>query len=410
MTSSREDTTTGTALHASATLAQPTARLDALTGLRWWAAFMVFFYHILVFAPIPGPLATLFAQGYYGVTFFFVLSGFVLTWSARPGVSTSTFYWRRFARIWPSHIVALLIAIPVFYTLSAVPEGSFLKPFDPAVLSLSVVLLQGWSEAPLILFSGNPAAWTLTCEAFFYALHPWISRVLVPSLRRGALFIAGGVVLYAFLYRFLVILWPESPLVLVPLPVQRVPEFILGMALAWAMRSGWRPRIPPVVGVGSLAGVIALSLFAQQFLSGMSVLRHIPTFTNELFTVACALAIVALATRGLEGKRSFFESRLQVKLGEWSFAFYLVHATCIYLALRIFGYQEASWRNLLWFAALLAVDLVAAWALHSLVERPLEKRMRRWKDRKDQKRSRTAAAASSAGGFDPIADENTSTR
>lgn len=142
----------------------------------------------------------------------------------------------------------------------------------------------------------------------------------------------------------------------------------------------------------------------------MSVLRHIPTFTNELFTVACALAIVALATRGLEGKRSFFESRLQVKLGEWSFAFYLVHATFIYLALRIFGYQQASWRNLLWFAALLAVDLVAAWALHSLVERPLEKRMRRWKDRKDQKRSRTAAAASSAGGFDPFADENTSTR
>lgn len=259
VTSSREDTTTGTALHASATLAQPTARLDALTGLRWWAAFMVFFYHILVFAPIPGPLATVFAQGYYGVTFFFVLSGFVLTWSARPGVSTSTFYWRRFARIWPSHIVALLIAIPVFYTLSAVPEGSFLKPFDPAVLSLSVVLLQGWWVAPLILFSGNPAAWTLTCEAFFYALHPWISRVLVPTLRRGALFIAGGVVLYAFLYRFLVILWPEPPLVLVPLPVQRVPEFILGMALAWAMRSGWRPKIPPVVGVGSLAGVIALS-------------------------------------------------------------------------------------------------------------------------------------------------------
>jgi len=370
---------------------------------------VVFFYHILVFAPLPGPITKLFAQGYYGVTFFFVLSGFVLTWSARPRVSTSTFYWRRFARIWPSHIVALLLAIPVFYTLGTVPEGSFLKPFDAGILSLSVVLLQGWWLAPLILFSGNPAAWTLTCEAFFYALHPWISRVLVPTLRRGALFFAGGVVLYAFVYRLSVILWPESVLVLVPLPVQRLPEFVLGMALAWAMRSGWRPRIHPVIGVGSMVVVIGASLLSQRYLLGVPILQYIPTFTNELFTVACALAIVSLASRSLAGKRSFFEARIQVKLGEWSFAFYLVHATFIYIALRIFGFQEPSWRNILWFFALLAVDIVAAWALHSFVERPVEKRMRRWKDRRDQARIATTSDEASVG-VDPLGDERARTR
>ncbi|WP_412949943.1 acyltransferase family protein [Microbacterium sp. 179-I 3D3 NHS] len=370
---------------------------------------MVFFYHILVFAPLPGPISQVFAQGYYGVTFFFVLSGFVLTWSARPRVSTSTFYWRRFARIWPSHMVALLLAIPVFYTLGTVPEGSFLKPFDPGVLALSVVLLQGWWLAPLILFSGNPAAWTLTCEAFFYALHPWISRVLVPTLRRGALFFAAGVVLTAFLYRLSVVLWPDSGLALVPLPVQRLPEFVLGMALAWAMRSGWRPRIHPVIGVGSLLVVIGASLVSQRYLLGVPVLQYVPTFTNELFTVACALAIVSLASRSLAGKRSFFESRLQVTLGEWSFAFYLVHATFIYIALRVFGYQEPSWWNVFWFLALLAVDIVAAWALHSFVERPVEKRMRRWKDRRDQERSARTAPAVSVG-VDPLGDESARAR
>ncbi len=338
-----------------------------------------------VFAPLPGPITAVFNFGYLGVTFFFVLSGFVLTWSARPNVRTSTFYLRRFARIWPSHMVALLLAIPVFYTFATIPEGSFLKPFDLGILLLSVVLLQAWWSNPVILFSGNPAAWTLTCEAFFYALHPWILRVLVPMFRRGALLIAAGTIVYVFAYRIGVMSWPDSWLVHVPLPVQRLPEFVLGMALAWAMREGWRPRIHPLVGIGALAAVILLIAVVENS-SAAATFWVIPPFTNELFTVACGLAIVALASRTLRGHRSHFESPVQVKLGEWSFAFYLVHATFIYLALRILGHQGTSWRNLGWFAALLAIDLVAAWALHRFVERPAEKRLRRWKDRRDQRR------------------------
>lgn len=347
-----------------------------------------------VFAPLPGPITQVFDYGYFGVTFFFVLSGFVLTWSARPHVRTSTFYWRRFARIWPSHMVALLLAIPVFYTFAVVPEGSFLKPFDLGILLLSVILVQAWWANPVVMYSGNPAAWTLTCEALFYALHPWISRVLIPLAKRGALMMAVGAVAVAFALRIGVVLWPESAFAHVPLPVQRVPEFVLGMGLAWAMRSGWLPRIHPVLGIGSMLVVIGAILGGTRAPAG-SLLTYIPVFSNELFTVACGLAIVSLASAALRGRRhAGLESKTQVKLGEWSFAFYLVHATFIYLALRIFGYQEPSWWNLLWFAGLLAVDLVAAWALHSFVERPAEKRMRRWKDRRDRERVAQAAVTS----------------
>ena len=380
-------------LTSSTVLAEPTPRLDALTGLRWWAAFVVFLDHMHAFAALPLPSPSVLDYGYLGVTFFFVLSGFVLTWSARPDVPVSTFYWRRFARIWPAHMVALILAIPVFYSFGPIPEGSFLKPFDLVIILLSVVLLQAWFREPLIIFSGNPAAWTLTCEAFFYALHPAISRVLVRWAIRGALLLGAAAVASAFAYRLAVILWPAS-VPWVPLPVERLPEFVLGMALAWAMRNGWRPRIHPVIGVGAMAGLIGfLALASAGSFSAVPVVRALPAFTNELFTVACALAILALASYTLRGGRSFFESRLQVRLGEWSFAFYLVHATFIYLALRIFGYQEASWLNLVWFAVLLAVNLVAAWALHSFVERPLEKRMRRWKDRRDKARLASVVSA-----------------
>lgn len=371
---------------ASATLAEPTARLDSLTGLRWWAAFLVFLYHMRVFAPLPGPISRLFDEGYLGVTFFFVLSGFVLTWSMRPGVSTSTFYWRRFARVWPAHIVALLFAIPVFYTLTAIPEGSFLKPFDVGILLLSVVLLQGWSANPVILFSGNPAAWTLTVEALFYAAHPWISRILIPLAKRGALLLALGAIAWAFAYRLGVVLAPESWLAQVPMPVTRVPEFLLGMALAWAMRSGWRPRIHPLLGIAALGLVVVGIVLAPL----SPLLGRFAIFGNEFFTIAVGIAIVALTSHALAGRNSLFAARWQVKLGEWSFAFYLIHATVIYLALRIIGYQEPSWRNLAWFAVILVIDLVLAWALHSWIERPVERRMRKWKDARDLRKADAA--------------------
>ena len=96
-----------------------------------------------------------------------------------------------------------------------------------------------------------------------------------------------------------------------------------------------------------------------------------------------ALAIIAAAQRTVAGKHSAFASPLQVRLGEWSYAFYLVHASFVYIALRIFGVQPVSWWNLLWFAALLCIALAAAAALHHLVEKPFERRMRAWKDARE---------------------------
>ena len=217
-------------------------RLDSLTGLRWWAAFAVFAHHMSNLAPLPiaGPLA----YGWHGVTFFFVLSGFVLTWSARPDVDSRTFWWRRFARIYPSHFVALILAIPVFYALTASADDWWVRSFSIPILLLSVVLLQGWSRDPVILFSGNPAAWTLSCEAFFYALFPGLNRLLVKLRQRGALLFALGAFTIAVALRVAQMLAPDSFVAHLPWPISRAPEFIIGMGFAWAIRCGWRPRIP----------------------------------------------------------------------------------------------------------------------------------------------------------------------
>jgi len=346
-------------------------RLDSLTGLRWWAALAVFAHHMTNFAPLPvhGALKL----GAQGVAFFFVLSGFVLTWSARPGVPVSTFYFRRFARIWPAHMVALLLAIPVFVGPPADTDNSWVRPLS-AVLLLSVLLLHGWSRNDDVVFSGNPASWTLSLEAFFYLTHPWIDRVLGRAGRRVAL---GVLLALPVLAAVLYLARSEIPaLEGLPRPVLRLWEFCLGMTLAHATRLGWRPLIPVPLALGALA-VVGAGIFL-----GPLAPVVIPT--------ACALVICAYGTRELrgiaDGSGRGAPRRWLIALGEWSYAFYLVHATVVYACRAAFGLQPVGWTNLLVYAAVLVPSIVLAWALHAFVERPVEKRLRRWKDDRDRSR------------------------
>ena len=73
--------------------------LDSLTILRGPAALFVFFYHTRWAHVVPSA-----SVGYVGVALFFVLSGFVLTWSYKPADGAKKFYLRRFARVYPLHL------------------------------------------------------------------------------------------------------------------------------------------------------------------------------------------------------------------------------------------------------------------------------------------------------------------
>ena len=98
------------------------SELTALTGIRFYAALFVFLSHVPV---IPGMEALseqhlVFNAGVVGVSFFFVLSGFILTYNYaeafRDGVSAiayKRFVWDRLTKIYPVHVAALLLILPV---------------------------------------------------------------------------------------------------------------------------------------------------------------------------------------------------------------------------------------------------------------------------------------------------------
>lgn len=353
-------------------------RLESLTGLRWWAAFGVFLYHMANLAPLP--IVEILDLGNYGVMFFFVLSGFVLTWSARPGTSAATFYWRRFARIYPAHLVALILAVPVFSSIDPDPAQWWVKPLDLGVLLLSVLLIQGWWSQPTILFSGNPAAWTLTVEAFFYSLHPWLQRLLAALRSRGALLVAAALVALSFVWRILELSVPAVSALPVPIPVSRLAEFAVGMCLAHAMRAGWRLALPPWTVLAS-GGLLVLILTSDSLTGWLGPVRDVVRSTQtEWILLLCALLIASVASRDARDGASWLRRPWMVRLGEASYAFYLVHATVIYAVLSVVGKQSMGWSGAIWYPPLLALALALAFALHLGVEKPLERRMRRWWD------------------------------
>ena len=113
-----------------------------------------------------------------------------------------------------------------------------------------------------------------------------------------------------------------------------------------------------------------------------------------------AITIAAVAWRDVVGGFSLLRSRLLVALGDWSFAFYLVHATIIYAVLAVVGHQPSGWGALGWTAALLVASLAGAAALHYAIERPFERRMRRWWDARRERRAAAPAATAAAAAVD----------
>ena len=345
-------------------------RLDSLTGLRFFAAYFVLQHHFTNFAELP-ILSRYDGFGATGVSFFFVLSGFVLTWSFVPSDTAPRFYWRRFARIVPLHIITTLIAIPVFYTWRG-------DSVDPLAIILSFTLLHAWVPHASTYFAGNPASWSLSCEAFFYAVHPWLIR---PLLRANRLFLATSAVVLG-LVAFLVGEWTTglSDNVVGWLtyisPLFRIGEFFLGMLLAVAMKRGF--RLP----VGIIPSTVLLGCW---FILQYNIGPHLGSdgriaIVNTAYValpLLYGMVIASAAGLDLQAKMSPLRHPMMMKLGEWSYSLYLIHATVIYAFVNLLGERSsATYLNVLWLLLISGVCIGCAGLLYQFVEHPLERRLR----------------------------------
>ncbi|HEV2636426.1 MAG TPA: acyltransferase [Actinocrinis sp.] len=351
-------------------------RLPSLTGMRIIAAGMVFFFHAAYENAFRSHTAGnvffwIFGQGgWTGVGFFFVLSGFVLTWSARPTDTVRAFWRRRVCKIYPNHLVTYLAGLGLL-VWAASPIG-----LGRALLNL--FLLQAWSPSLATETSVNPVAWSLSCEALFYLCFPLLLRWITKIDERRLWWYAGGIVAVVLVMPLISMTLPQGPhvffgpitqwqfwLVYVAPPV-RLLDFGLGIILARIVRSGrWFN-----LGLLPSFGLLILGYLAP----------HVLPYSFCLVAttiIPVSFVICAGATADVRGTRSFLRTGTMVWLGDVSFAVYLWHREVLSNLHRLVG-SARSWNTpeavgMLLIAA--AVTLLLSWALHDLVEIPV---MKRW--------------------------------
>jgi peptidoglycan/LPS O-acetylase OafA/YrhL len=359
---------------------RPRRDLPALTGLRFVAALTVFFGHVV--HPIdPGNanlaapfrdhgftalLVTLSAPAtYMAMTCFFMLSGFVITWSVKPGDRMTSFWRRRVVKIFPSHAVTWALAMILYAGVYTANHGL-----------LQLFFVDTWINKLSIWGGANGPAWSLNAEMLFYLLIPLL---LIPIRRipENRLWLWAGVIvlLYAGACVFTVSVVPDTPTYggaySIPqfwfiyfFPPMRLFEFFLGVLVARIVMSGRWPRVPfPVVGA-LLAGSYAL-IFVVPFAFRIAFVALVPL----------ALAIGTLASANLRGRRTVLGTGPMTWLGRVSFGFYMTQAVVL-LSLRYAVFGDAEFGivgGILLILGLFAVNLLCGWVLHTCVERPAMK-------------------------------------
>lgn len=348
-------------------------RLDALTSLRGVAAATVFLLHFTarVHGAPTGPLSVIASQGRIGVVFFFCLSGFILTWSHRDGDAAVGFWRRRFARIYPAYLVTLLIGAAVtIASHGRVPANSPHRYGEASELVLpgvlQVFLLQSWVPVDRWYLSLNGVGWSLCCEAFFYALFPFLIPALARVGARGRRLVQAGALSLIVVFATVAQVAPGQVTTWLQLhaPFTTVLQFILGITVALDVLDGrlrWL-RLGPALAVAAVIYLLCGILSTP--------------FAAVAIPVLPILALIAAAAiREAEGPIPVLSWRPMIWLGEISYTFYLVHQSVI-RCFGIFG-GASTWLAVAWqFSLALGLAIVAAWLLHRFVERPFERRLR----------------------------------
>ncbi len=138
-----------------------------LTSIRGLAALWVVLMHI--YAPLVDNtfIYYFFRNGGQGVTFFFVLSGFILSYVYCDKFQKinwdkyCNFIHNRIARVYPLHFTTLLICLLLY------------KGISSDEIFQNLLLIQGWGVFGLNKFSCNTGAWSISVEFFLYLFFPF---------------------------------------------------------------------------------------------------------------------------------------------------------------------------------------------------------------------------------------------
>lgn len=354
-------------------------RLNALTGLRAFAAINIVLFHFSnpqwfgIFAPVVN-------AGYASVSFFILLSGYVLAYNyaarARRGELDTVRFWKaRFTRLYPIYLLSLLLAwrnLPVEY-------GQHVHWMFWLGMVLTPLLLQGW--VPELANFLNTPAWTMSAEWFYCLIFPWLARWkrpdrAFPILRRLFVIWLLGMIpgtLYVVLNpdglphvdRYSEGYWLQA---LKDTPIPHLASFVFGMVLA-----GLDDLIPRETRMRVYLGLFGFA--AIFFLLWLG-----PGIPYAIIHDGLLMPFFGCVVLGLAGQNWLARVlgwRPLVFVGESSYCLYLLHFNFWNMIhdTHVLGKMGLE-RFDPWISYLILIGLALA-ALH-LVEKPAQKLLRHW--------------------------------
>lgn len=313
-------------------------KLWSVQVLRFVAAVLVVHVHATTSVSIRtgepsllGPLALII--GHAGVDLFFVISGLIITLTAR-GMTAGDFLARRARRIFPIYWLAALPWIAIAAAGGALGWRELLA---------SVAL---WPATDRIVAPALGVGWTLCFEVLFYA-----AAGLVLWRRWTAWPLAIGYVAALFIGRGPVLDFVGNPLVL---------EFLFGVALAFAPR--WKPAIL-ALPIG-LAALVVLAPYAQVQGLDTDYLRGVGNW-SRVAAFGCPAALIVWGTTQVDAHPGAL-----TQLGDASYSIYLFHVPMVLVTGGLLNRFTNVPTDLV-VALCVVVAVVIGWRIHVLFERPI---------------------------------------
>ena len=335
---------------------------------------MVMLYHFGPDFP-PGGITTFILRGYLWVDLFFVLSGFVMAYNYQAMFAGGyrlqahlAFLIRRIARVYPLYAIVTLESAATLLWRAHGPD----KMHVPVVLAANLAMVQAWGIAPSLA----GATWSISTEWAAYLLFPLLAAAALFSSHRAAL--ATALVAIVSIAVLAVVPMDElafdfqgrgGPLDIyssaTPAPLVRcLAEFTLGLL---TLRAANRLSQHRIAGAGLAAFVTAAALLLLVAVPGWDVGAVL------LFPV---LLLCLSPQQGLLGR--MLGARVPYRLGEWSYAIYLIHGKFTVLNDAL----SRALANDLPFAGPLAAALTSAAVIgcaaviHACIELPCRRLLR----------------------------------
>ncbi|MCU1550019.1 MAG: acyltransferase [Glaciihabitans sp.] len=392
----------------------PRAQLPALTGIRAFAAFWVFTRHfrteLLDAFPALHVVAPLFNVGYLGVDLFFILSGFILTYTHFDGMTDGYnwrkalgFLWLRIGRVWPLTSFVLLLFGLVFVAEIVFSHDPkiYVGQVDAGRLIQHLLMVQAWSTHPL---DWNGLDWSISAEWMAYLTFAVgvvvLGRFAAVASRRTMIIIVALLTLPMIIIGFSMqddtnLLFDQNSLSLFPgvVPVRVVTEFWIGAILAILLRARLRENrtinfpLPTILGALIVAGIyIATALDPHRWVSTLLTAEDkaykgtdlIASTETIIVLPLLVLLIVSLAVFRRDPLVWLLSTRALNLGGRVSFALYLSHPLVIGTVLAVLPAVAGSPPLVI---AVVVTGVVAAWVfawvLWRFIEEPSRKIARR---------------------------------